>query len=399
MAKKQPTSSTARNHAANVAFGTLALLAAVQVGLVANAVWKNDADQTRSEADKLAAATTARRLAVVPKAPAPKPAAPLPAAPASPSPAPVTTSTALSSASDLPPRDPAALLQMSGIGTSAPAAPLSTASSVPSALPPAPAAVASASPAPAVARPPTLPAGKELTDPKVAQMVESARQVRRSGDIQAAIQALKAADVMKPNHPEILSELALTYEALGLSDKSQSAWSRVRAMGEKGAGGYYRLAAAKLEGAEAADATPAVQAITLGECSISKQDTKTVLHMPMIVTPGQTLNANAMDIQVFFFEADANGHVDRAPAERSGAPRWAGAEPSWEPGKPEVLELDYTPPTPSTNAKLQYHGYMVKLYYKDNLMGEQADPPALLKYRPQQPGTAGADNALLPPIK
>ena len=42
---------------------------------------------------------------------------------------------------------------------------------------------------------------------------------------------------------------------------------------------------------------------------------------------------------------------------------------------------------------------MVKLYYKDKLMGEQADPAALLKFRSQQAGSAGADNALLPPIK
>ena len=231
-------------------------------------------------------------------------------------------------------------------------------------------------------------------------MVEDARQVRRSGDIQAAIQSFKAADVLQPNHPEILSELALTYEALGLSDKSQAAWSRVRSMGEEGAGGYYRLAASKLDGVEPVDTATPAKAMSLGECNISMLGSKTVLHVPMIAGPQQAIDPEAMDIQVFFFEKVDGQRIELAPPTRSGDPRWASAEPKWLPEKPEVLEVDYTPPAPGSSASRQeYHGYMVKLYYKDKLMGEQADPAALLKFRSQQAGSAGADNALLPPIK
>ena len=231
-------------------------------------------------------------------------------------------------------------------------------------------------------------------------MVEDARQVRRSGDIQAAIQAFKAADILQPNHPEILSELALTYEALGLSDKSQAAWSRVRSMGEEGAGGYYKLAASKLDGVDPVDASAPAKAVALGECNISMLGTKTVLHVPMTAAQGQAVDPNAMDIQVFFFEKVDGQRVELAPQSRSGEARWASANPQWAPDKPEVLEVDYTPPVPgSSSTRHEYHGYMVKLYYKDKLMGEQADPPALLKFRPQQAGSAGADNALLPPIK
>ena len=231
-------------------------------------------------------------------------------------------------------------------------------------------------------------------------MVEDARQVRRSGDIQAAIASFKAADALKANHPEILSELALSYEALGLADKSQSAWSRVRAMGPEGAGGYYNLAVSKLEGAPQAAATVEQNAVSLGQCSTSKAGNRVVLHVPMTAGEGQSINPDLMDIQIYFFEKADGQRIETAPNSRLGNSRWSAAAPQWAPGKPEVMEIEYVPPTPgSTPSSLEYHGYMVKLYYQDKFMGEQADPPALLKFRSQNEGSGGPENALLPPIK
>jgi len=247
---------------------------------------------------------------------------------------------------------------------------------------------------------PPLPPGREIKNQQIIDTVEGARQARILGDMQAALEALKAADLNEPGHPEILSEMAMTYEAMGLGDKSQSAWSRVRAMGLSGAGGYYRLAVSKLSNAPEEPESPktsTVKALKLGKCEIerdvaSKRE-KWNLRVPLIAIEGELIDTSAMDIQIYFFEKSGE-RIEQAAPERSSAGKWKSA-PVFAAGKPEVLEVDYTAPAQQGNKF--FHGYMVKVYYQNKLMGEQASPQTLLQFKPPGKSRAGADNALLPP--
>ena len=247
---------------------------------------------------------------------------------------------------------------------------------------------------------PPLPPGREIKNQQIIDTVEGARQARILGDMQAALEALKAADLNEPGHPEILSEMAMTYEAMGLGDKSQSAWSRVRAMGLSGAGGYYRLAVSKLSNSPEEAAIPktsTVKALKLGKCEIERDSTskreKWNLRVPLIAIEGEIIDTSAMDIQIYFFEKSGE-RIEQASPERSSAGKWKSA-PVFAAGKPAVLEVDYTAPAQQGNKF--FHGYMVKVYYQNKLMGEQASPQTLLQFKPPGKSRAGADNALLPP--
>ncbi len=138
---------------------------------------------------------------------------------------------------------------------------------------------------------PTLLPGRGIANAQVREMVEAAREVRKQGDMQLALESLRAADLREPNHPEILSETALTYEAMGLAEKAEGAWRSVLVLGESGAGGYLALATSKLEGRGARSQMPDRNPVTLGACQVIPDKTITkgqrlALRVPIIAAPG-----------------------------------------------------------------------------------------------------------------
>ncbi|HSJ02994.1 MAG: caspase family protein, partial [Verrucomicrobium sp.] len=98
---------------------------------------------------------------------------------------------------------------------------------------------------------PALPPGKELQHATAKEEVAAARKARNAENISEALDHLRIADLRVPNHPEILAEMALTYEAMGLKVKARSYWTQVSALGEAESGGYHQLAVSKLLLAEA----------------------------------------------------------------------------------------------------------------------------------------------------
>lgn len=250
---------------------------------------------------------------------------------------------------------------------------------------------------------PGVPFGHEIKDPRIAETVEAAREVRKMGDMQAALEALRNADLHEPNHPEILSEMALTYEAMGLADKSQAQWHRVAAMGEAGAGGYFLLARSKLDGAAPPDApgftnqTPEAKPIALDGCILKRdltytQGEKVTLRIRIKPLPGVGVHAAGINPEVYLFDQLEDGSVLQSVAAQSPA-RWIPSPVDWTNPQGAVVEMDFTLPH---GGGRHIYGYMVKLFHDYKLMGEQAEPAQLLNFKSQSAAPAGADNALFP---
>ncbi len=259
-------------------------------------------------------------------------------------------------------------------------------------LPPAPAPLA---PAP----------GKLIGNPQVTEMVEAAREVRKLGDMQAALESLRAADLREPNHPEILSEIALTYEAMGLADKAQAAWRSVLVMGETDAGGFYALAKSKQASHEdALSAAPSSnKPVLIGSCQVLPDATVTkgqrlTLRVPIIAAPGADVDPAQMDIHVYFYDKVGKDRVESSKADPPQQ-KWVSQRVDWALHNEELLDIVYHMPELRPEelrdlGKRSYYGYVVKLFYQNRLMSQKADPPALLDFQPE--GPAGAQNALFP---
>lgn len=256
---------------------------------------------------------------------------------------------------------------------------------------------------------PLLPVGRELTQPQVLEAMAVGRQARTQGDIQGSLQAFRQADLQQPNHPEILSEMALSYEAMGIMTKAEALWRSIAAMGDAGAGGYASLAKAKLSGgagrpeltAPASSGSP----VTLGACTIIKDATVTkgeriAVRVPLIATPGTVIDPAQMDIHVFLFEKVNGERVEQA---RAAAPtlNWVSAPVNWKDANEELVDVVYDLPPPKPEevrdlGRRTFHGFVVKLFYQNKLAGEQAQPGDLLDFSSQPSAPAGLDNALFP---
>jgi len=272
----------------------------------------------------------------------------------------------------------------------------------PAALPPAGSA---ASPTLGAAPKPILPDSRRITNPQVLEAIEAARLSRLAGDTATALDSLRSADLIEPQHPEILSEMALTHELMGRPEKARPFWQIVQAMGEAQAGGYYGLAKTKLEDAPLQLNATLTSPIQLGNCDVVRDTQpsggeRVTVKVPILATPGAVIDPSQMDIHVFLFEQVNDG--ERIEQVRADAPhqKWTTDPIDWTAPEGETLEITYdlAAPTPEEMRNLgkrSFHGYIVKLFYQNKIVGEHSHPNNIQDFPPRQ-APAGLDNALFP---
>jgi hypothetical protein len=247
---------------------------------------------------------------------------------------------------------------------------------------------------------------KQLKNPQAMEAVLAARALREQGDMQAAVDSLKSADLREPNHPEILGEMALTYEEMGLGSRAEPLWRQIYTMGEANAGGYHALASSKIgkpaPGAASAEPSSVPVPVSLGMCRLTrepnaKQGERITVHVPIQANPGATIDPGKIEIHVSIYESVNSGaRVEAVPPDKT-AQTWSTLPLNWAEPVGEIAQVTYDlfPQRPGSTDTRSYHGYAVKLFYQNKLAGEQAQPESLRKGPPK--GTApGVDNALFP---
>ncbi len=251
-----------------------------------------------------------------------------------------------------------------------------------------------------------VPAGREIKNVQALEDLEAARQVRKLGDNAVALASLRSADLREPDHPEILAEMAMTYEAMGLPAKSKPIWDHIASMGEAGAGDYFLLAQAKMDGGALGAATEAPPAVKLGNCQVARlpapggKGELVTVRVPLLGTPGAAIDTNNMVIHVFLYEKVNGERIEKVRA-NPPAQNWVTQPLTWTEPNGEILDVTYDlsaahPDEQRDLGNRTFHGYVVKLYYNNKLAGEQAQPPSLLNFSPQSVSPSGLDNALFP---
>ena len=279
-------------------------------------------------------------------------------------------------------------------------------------------------------RPTPVPVRRPITpETRVADLINLARALRDRGDTTTALTRLREAQAIAPRNCQIVSEMALTYEKMGLSDKAVQQWRRIYEMGEQ-AGIYYAAAEAKLRTLQLPDpevaapapaslmpvplpldraaATP-VQApaqasgtnvLSLGQVGTvddtgnSQRLRRLRLRVPIIARAGAKVDVRDAVIQVFFYEQVKDGSIVETNANVSSS--WVSTPVDWSDSEPEVLDVEYAQAEPDpgeANVRRNYFGYIVRVYYKSELNAAFADPVKLLK---QFPPPATLSNSDLP---
>jgi tetratricopeptide (TPR) repeat protein len=320
-------------------------------------------------------------------------------------------------------------------------APRSVPAAIPSAAPSAPAvALTVASPAPGL-----TPATSTVS--VADRLLKQANAARENGDTVNALARLQDAAQRDPKNAEVLAEMAMIYESIQNFDRSAETWRRVQEIGPS-AGPLYELADMKLKtGVPAAPGSTTGLALDAGKPAAATEvagvrtttegfppgstlgisevaasetpdpdsETNLMLRIAVRKRPNAVIDHTKVKIQVFFYDTVGDNDIKLTDADVSY--EWLTPNHDWADSNSETLAVTYirpkskaktaeadlaaaaaqinpakkgkpvkaSPPPESSNRK--YLGYIVRVYYNDQLQDKRAEPSKLLTLFPA-PNTA-----------
>jgi hypothetical protein len=251
-----------------------------------------------------------------------------------------------------------------------------------------------------------------------------------------ALARLREASESDPTNAAVLKEIAKTYEAMQLFDRSNEMWRKLQEMGPS-AGEAYELADRRLKlgiptpAAEAGIASASLEAaavprkdvgggITEGstfgitevktaETADPDAETNLTLQIGIKKQTDATIDHTKVKIQVFFYDMVDDRDIKLTDADVNY--EWLTPKHDWTETNPEILSVSYLrpktrvispeaalseaaasvrpgqkgrPPKSSTGegGERRYLGYRILLYYDDKLQAVQAEPSRLLQLFP-----------------
>ncbi|MEN3368583.1 MAG: hypothetical protein V7609_726 [Verrucomicrobiota bacterium] len=311
---------------------------------------------------------------------------------------------------------------------------------------PAPAATAppvAAVTAPAPATTQVTPSAAALSVAE--RLLKEATELRDKGDTTNALARLQDASQRDPKNASVLAEMAMIYESIQLFDRSNETWKKIQEIGPS-AGALYELADMKLKtgvtppaatttgpgmaGSSPLDAgtnrndadgipdgsTFGITEVTAADSPDAESETNMKLKISVKSRPNTPIDHTKVKIQVFFYDTVDNKEVVLTDADVSY--EWLTPHHDWKETNPEILAVTYlrakktvssdaelsaaaAAVTPSASGKKKtpgkkepatqlpgdaghrkYLGYIVRIYYNDQLQAVRADPTKLLNLFP-----------------
>ncbi len=253
------------------------------------------------------------------------------------------------------------------------------------------------------------PVAKISIEARIFALVEQARAFRTRGDTSSALVKLREAQALEADQPLVIAEMGSTYELMALGDKAAEQWRRLVALGER-AGALAELARMKLDpgpasanrdftgplpggtpGETPADALQPGSTLGLMEIQSAEENDpvskKSVnLKIGLKARPGSEIDVRDVVIQVFFYDRLDGEHIVQTNAQVSS--KWITPPADWRDDGIEILQVGYRQPLKRDEEMLpeeasrEYHGYIVRVYYKDELEDVRAEPISLLTLFP-----------------
>jgi hypothetical protein len=241
------------------------------------------------------------------------------------------------------------------------------------------------------------------------ELIQQGRQLRENQNAGNALTKFREASAMDPRNPVAIAELAATYDKMGLTDRGAEQWKRIYDMGSSAAGIYFTAAEAKLRETQVRavlsampqagtattnsagpDLSSSVDGIApgaligLGKITMEEQvDSDSLkrftLRIPVKARPRAKIEVRDLVIHVLFYDKVDGRNVVQTSANVSS--KWATSPTDWADSETEELAVDYQLPRPeSARARREtreYFGYLVRVYYKQQLQATVSDPERL----------------------
>jgi hypothetical protein len=246
-----------------------------------------------------------------------------------------------------------------------------------------PARVTTASSAPAPAPAPSPPVVPQIADARCERLLREARAARVAGDMGLAVMKLEEVMTSIPDDPNVVYEMGVVHEQMGIFDRAGDHYQKVMQMGLPRAGQLYHLAAAKLrDGFE--QPGDLLGKLSLGRIRLFKQGNppggqRTILTIPVQKSPTEEIDLEQLTISVRFFNRRASGEVIELEDKSWVSQQWMSEPFDWAGGE-EFLRMIYTIPPSAQSGDvfesndITYHGQVVSLLYKGEVLDMQAWP-------------------------
>jgi len=306
---------------------------------------------------------------------------------------------------------------------------------------PAAPSVSAQTPAPAPAQPAVSPAAVPAPSPSlVDQLLHEGIELRDRGDTTNALARLQEALDSEPNNTVVLEEMAKTYESMQLLDRANDLWRKLQEMGPS-ADAAYELANQRLklgvptpgtadsgvanssaDAAEHKDIGGNPEGAVMGITQVKTTETpdpdaekNLAMQIGVKKQPGAVIDHNKVKILVFLYEIVNDKDIKLTDADVTN--EWLTSNHDWSGANPEVLLVHYVraktgsassdsslaeaaatvrPGQKARGAKgsaadsgrRKYLGYIIQVYYDDDLQAIQAEPSRLLQLFPPSKSTS-----------
>ena len=285
------------------------------------------------------------------------------------------------------------------------------------------AAVQPSVPAPATSPAPSL----------VEQLLREGKELRERGDTTNALARFQEALDSEPDNTSLLEEMAQTYESMQLVDRANDVWRRIKQISPSDSA-MYELADRRLKVGVPTAATPKpggtnpetdvaprkdiggnadgpIMGISEVKTTVTPDadaETNLALEIGIKKQPGAVVDHNKVKILVFLYDVVNDKDVKLTDADVSN--EWLTPKHDWSDTNPEMLLVRYMRAKTggalsesslseaaakvrpgqkghglkgaADTGQRKYLGYIVRVYYDDDLQAVQAEPSRLLQQFP-----------------
>jgi tetratricopeptide (TPR) repeat protein len=306
----------------------------------------------------------------------------------------------------------------------------------------APAASSASTPAPAAAQP-SIPPAAAVTSPApsiVEQLLRDGKEFRERGDTTNALARFQEALDTEPDNTGVLQEMAQTYESMQMFDRANDVWRRIKQTSPSDSS-TYALADRRLKvgvpaspaaepggapvetdvpsqkdvGGNAEGPIMGISDVKTRETSDPEAEMNLALEIGIKKQPGTVIAHNKVKILVFLYDVVNDKDIKLTDADVSN--EWLTSKHDWSDTNPEVLLVRYVraktggalsesslseaaakvrPGQKGRGSKSsadigqrKYLGYIVRVYYGDELQAVQAEPARLLQQFPSSKSPSG----------
>ena len=295
------------------------------------------------------------------------------------------------------------------------------------------------SPAPTGAQP-IVPAPAAVTSPApslVDQLLQEGKELGQRGDTTNALARFQEALDSEPDNTDVLKEMAQTYEAMQLFDRANDVWRRIKTISPSDSA-TYELADRRLKvgvptaattepgptnaetdvpprkdiGGNADGPVMGISDVKTTVTPDADVETNLALEIGIKKEPGAVVDHDKVKILVFLYDIVNDKDIKLTDADVTN--EWLTPKHDWSETNPEVLLVRYVRAKTggalsesslseaaakvrpgqkgrvskgATNTgQRKYLGYIVRVYYGDDLQAVQAEPSRLLQQVPPSKG-------------